>query len=785
MGSFAINLVFACALSQYPKGLFTNLKRAVCDEPFRRNVQTNMVAKKQSTDVLDNRDSAASGASGFFARMNGRSGPKPKSFVPLASSKAALELLQNFEESRRGWFWSTDSDGRVTYLSEAVCEALGKPHNQLIGCVFMELFCKDEDAEDNQRTLPFIFTKQSKFDDLALMATGGEGEVWWAVSGRPFRNSSGEFLGYRGSGVDITEQRRHVRDTSKLAKYDALTGLLNRHRMSKLLETTLSVFQTQQRPCAIMLIDLDRFKQVNDTLGHPVGDVLLKQVAERLVKVVGDREKISRPGGDEFQIILQDVEDRGALGELAERIIKSLSQPYSVDGARCIIGASIGVAVSPFDGFNSEDLIRNADLALYAAKAGGRGRFRFYSRELLQAAEDRRVLEEDLRDAIQKKELWIAYQPSVDVTTNHVSGFEALVRWNHPERGAISPAVFIPIAEEANLVGEIGEWVLREACTQAAKWPGKLTVAVNVSPIQFGNDLLPKIVENALTASGLEPGRLELELTEGVFLQDSSDTDAMFKALKNLNVRLALDDFGTGYSSLGYLRTAPFDKIKIDQSFVRGVTEPGSRNGALISAIVTLGKALDMDVTAEGIESLDQLEMIRGLNVTYVQGYVYSQPISNDKLLEKYDSGEWVIEPSGPAFHRSDRVSMFRKVGIVHDNHYYRVVMRNLSLSGALIEGILNVPTGTKFVLDLGDGQLVVAIVVRSKSASQGLKFEDPLVSDGDGGFCTSRRVSPYSLAAAGMPLESLPQGYYDSINRPPPPKTVPQFSTTGDWKNT
>ena len=741
-----------------------------------------MVANKLDPDKRDGASSAFGGATGFFARLNG--GAKTKNFAPMASSKAALELLRNFEESKRGWFWSTDGEGRVTYLSEAVCAGLNKTHHEVIGSVFMELFRKDEESEDQHRTLPFIFTRQSKFEDVALMAVGGEGEIWWSVSGCPVHSSSGEFLGYRGSGVDITEQRQTTRDTSRLAKYDALTGLLNRFRMSKLLETTLTVFQTQQRPCSVMLIDLDRFKQVNDTLGHPAGDALLKQVAERLVKVVGDREKISRPGGDEFQIILQDVEDRGALGELAERIIKSLSQPYSIEGVRCIIGASIGVAVSPFDGVTSEDLIRNADLALYAAKGGGRGRFRFYSSELLQSAEDRRVLEEDLRDAIQKKELWLAYQPSVDVSTNLVSGFEALLRWDHPERGPISPTVFIPIAEDANLVGEIGEWAMREACIQAAKWPGKMTVAVNVSPIQFGNDLLPKIVENALIASGLEPERLELELTEGVFLQETSDTDAMFKALKDLKVRLALDDFGTGYSSLGYLRTAPFDKIKIDQSFVRGVTEPGSRNGALISAIVTLGKALDMDVTAEGIESLDQLELIRTLGVTYVQGYVYSQPISNDKLLEKYDSGEWVIEPSGPAFHRSDRLSMFRKVGIVHDNHYYRVTMRNLSLSGALVEGILDVPRGTRFVLDLGDGQLALSTVVRSKGHHQGLKFEELLVNDGNGSFCTNRRIPPYSLAGAGMPLDVLPPGYYDSINRPPPAKTVPQFSTTSDWKN-
>ena len=586
-------------------------------------------------------------------------------------------LLKNFEESGRGWFWATDGAGRITYLSDSVSEHLGKSASELIGSPFAELFWQSEDGIGHQRTLPFILTKQSKFDDLPLQAAlEGESEIWWAVSGKPYLDSSGKFAGYRGSGTDITAQRRTAKDTSRLATYDSLTGLLNRFRMSKLLDTTLSAFKTQKRACSVMLIDLDRFKHVNDTLGHPAGDALLKQVAERLIKVVGDREKISRLGGDEFQIILQDVEDRGSLGETAERIIKSLSQPYMVDGSRCIIGASVGIAVSPFDGQSSEDLIRNADLALYAAKGGGRGRFRFYSSELLQAAEDRRVLEEDLRDALAKNEIWLAYQPVVNAKTNIVTGFEALIRWNHPERGNISPALFIPIAEEANMIGELGEWALYQACKQAAAWPGKMKVAVNVSPIQFANDLLPKIVENALVQSGLPAELLELEITEGVFLQESADTDSMFEALKKIGVRLALDDFGTGYSSLGYLKTAPFDKIKIDQSFVRGATEPESRNGAIIAAIVALAQALDMETTAEGIESLDQLDLIRNLNVSHVQGYVYSQPVSNEILLERCQTGDWIIAPSGPAVTRSDRLSMYRKVGAIHENHCYDVVLR-------------------------------------------------------------------------------------------------------------
>ena len=744
-----------------------------------------MAAGKFSWSGGVNIDSALEDSQGFFGKFANRAAHRPESAMATTASKNAMLLIQNFEESGRGWFWSTDSEGLITYISASVGELLGTSTDALIGTAFAHLFQQSDESAGHQRTLPFILRKQSKFDDLPLQAAKpGEDEVWWAVSGRPFFHSANKFGGYRGSGADITVQRMNAKDNSRLATYDSLTGLLNRFRMSKLLDTTLSAFKHQRRVCSVILIDLDRFKQVNDTLGHPAGDALLKQVAERLIKVVGDREKIGRLGGDEFQIILQDVDDRGTLGDMADKIIKSLSHPYSVDGSRCIIGASVGIAVSPFDGQSSEDLIRNADLALYAAKGGGRGRFRFYSSELLQVAEDRRVLEEDLRDALANNQIWLAYQPVVDAKTNAVTGFEALIRWNHPERGHISPALFIPIAEETNLIGELGEWALQKACEQAAKWPGKLRVAVNVSPIQFANDLLPKIIESALATSGLPPERLELEITEGVFLQESADTDSMFQALKNIGVRLALDDFGTGYSSLGYLRTAPFDKIKIDQSFVRTATEPGSRDGAIIAAIVALAEALDMDTTAEGIESLDQLEMIRGLNVSHVQGYIYSQAVSNEELLERLQAGEWKITPTGPAVTRGDRHSMFRKIGVIHENHCYNVVLRNLSVSGALIEGIVNVPEGTNFVLDFGDGQLAVSTVVRSMGHQQGIEFEERLVNDGNGGLCTSRRISPYMLAAAGMPITNLPPGYYQNTDAEPRPKTLPIFSTAGDWKS-
>ncbi|MBL9069224.1 MAG: EAL domain-containing protein [Sphingopyxis sp.] len=725
-----------------------------------------------SSHISGDQDETATddGSRGFFGKLGARMGRQRSEPVTAnLHTRDALLLLQNYEESGRGWFWATDAEGRITYITDAVARLMGRSSGELLGKAFTDLFLPVDSHGERQRTLPFLMTKQSKFDELPLRSAFEGDDRWWAVSGRPHLDSAGNLAGWRGSGSDITAQRRSAEDASRLALYDSLTGLANRFHISKKLDTTLAAFSQQQRSCAIMLLDLDRFKQVNDTLGHPAGDALLRQVAQRLLKIFGDKEMVSRLGGDEFQIILPDLEDRGKLGDMAADIIGSLSQPYSVEGSRCIIGASVGVAIAPFDGQTSDDLIRNADLALYAAKGNGRGRFRFYSSDLHQAAEDRRALEEDLRDALARGEMELSYQPVVQSKSNMVTGVEALIRWTHPERGVISPAVFIPIAEEANLIWPLGEWVLRKACEDAARWPGDLRVAVNVSPIQFANEDLPKIVANALATTGLPADRLELEITESVFLGDSAETALMFKALKSLGVRLALDDFGTGYSSLGYLQSAPFDKIKIDQSFVRGATVPGSRNGAIIAAIVALAEALEMETTAEGIESLDQLDLIRTLNVSHVQGYVYSKPVGHQLLIEHAEAGSWTIKPSGPAKQRNDRFQMFRKVGAIHDNHRYNVVIRNLSTTGAFIEGILDVPVGTRFVIDFGEGQLATATVRRSMKHQQGIEFEQTMVSDGNGGLCTRHRVSPYLIAAATQQATSQ--------------LALPSFTTTNDWK--
>ncbi len=671
--------------------------------------------------------------------------------VKTLRGAAADQMLASFETLGLGGFWSTDGEGRISYLSPGLVRPLVHDDDAR-GEDFLGLFASPRPGIDGQRTMPFVFARKGKFERVIARSIAGNTETFWQISGEPIATGDSGFNGFRGHILDVTSDRQNAEEASQMATTDALTGLSNRRAMSVLLERTVSAFAPQRRACAVLLIDLDRFKQVNDTLGHAVGDALLKQVAQRLIRVVGDRERIFRLGGDEFQVIVPDVDDRGRLGDLAGSIISSLSEPYTIETNRCTIGTSVGIAVSPYDGETADDIVRNADLALYAAKHSGRGRYRFYSRELLETAEQRRHLEETMHDALANGEFQLLYQPLVKAETGVVVGTEALIRWNHPESGLISPAVFIPIAEDSQMICRIGEWVLRQACEDAIKWPAGTRVAVNVSPIQFADPSFPKLVSMVLNATGLDPDRLELEITESVFLQESAATDAMFKTLKGLGVRLVLDDFGTGYSSLAYLKTAPFDKIKIDQSFVRGATSNADRNRAIIAAIVTLAEALDMETIAEGVESFDQLTMVRELKIGHVQGYLYSRPVPVEDLFKDVDAADWKIEASGPARQRHERRAMYRTIGVIHEDHYYPVMLRNLSASGALIEGLIDVPLGTRLMIDLGDGQFELATVVRTRESHQGLGFDRELVSDGNGGLCTRHRFLAHHLAAAGVP---------------------------------
>ncbi|HEY5711304.1 MAG TPA: EAL domain-containing protein [Allosphingosinicella sp.] len=640
------------------------------------------------------------------------------------NARRATRFIEEFEQAGRGWFWETTARGALSYVSEQLAADMKMPANELIGKPFADLIGLDDrrSQESSERTLGFHLSTRLPFTDINVRANTAA-EIWWSLSGTPSFDEYGRFLGFRGIGSDLTQQRRSEEEINRLAKYDSLTGLPNRMLMRRTLDEALQSKNDAAPGCALFLIDLDRFKNVNDTLGHPIGDALLKQVAQRLTSVIGERGQIGRLGGDEFEAVLPGNDDDGSLGALAARLIQQVSMPYMIEGHNISIGASVGIAIAPPVGSCADALIRNADLALYSAKAAGRGTYCFFAPEMHSEAQDRQILETDLRKAIARGELQLQYQPVVNAQTEELSGFEALVRWHHPSRGVISPALFVPLAEEAGLILSIGEWVLRTACLEAAKWPEHIRVAVNLSPIQFVEPSLPATIVSALANAGIQPRQLELEITEGVFLVESESTDDMFAKLKSIGVRLALDDFGTGYSSLGYLKKAPFDKIKIDQSFVRGAAKDGSRNAAIIRAIVTLAESLDMDTTAEGAETHDELTMIRELGCSHIQGYIFGRPM-NPEEAGTLAAENKAVTADGFQFNRPPRQGLLKVASLQFNGMSMPVRIRNISTGGALLECDRVLPSEAKVQLDLpGTGNLG-AEVRWSEAKRMGIQFE-------------------------------------------------------------
>ena len=431
---------------------------------------------------------------------------------------------------------------------------------------------------------------------------------------------------------DITERRSAEARIAHLARHDGLTGLPNRTQLIERLEDAQPRL-ARGAHFALLCLDLDRFKQVNDTLGHPIGDKLLQKVTRRLKAAVRETDIVARLGGDEFAIIQDSANQPEDVTALAARLVREVSEPYVIDGHRIIIGTSIGIALAPNDGVSAETLLKCADLALYRSKSEGRGAWRFFEPEMDERMQRRRRIETDLRAALENREFELEYQPLIDAETSRLSGFEALVRWRHPERGLVSPAEFVPLAEETGLILPLGRMVLEQACIEAARWPDELTVAVNVSAVQFRQPDFVATVAEALALSGLPAARLELEVTETIMLHDNAATVAQLYRLRRLGVRISMDDFGTGYSSLSYLRSFPFDKIKIDQSFIREM-ENRSEASAIVHAIAGLGLTLGMRTTAEGVENENQLARVRAAGCTDVQGYFFGRPMPRAQVAD-------------------------------------------------------------------------------------------------------------------------------------------------------
>jgi diguanylate cyclase (GGDEF)-like protein/PAS domain S-box-containing protein len=576
-------------------------------------------------------------------------------------------LLRDFEEHASDWLWEISASGHLKHVSARLSQSFGMPSKQLLQKSLVELLTTMLPPDDPEGAaalaqLTSCIRLGQPFRDLEMPVEVGHEVRWWSLTAKPLFDERGRAAGWRGVGSDITQARQTRDELARLANFDALTGLANRHRFSSELarlgvspsalgafaEAALSTggpeaaealaLAQAARPCALIFIDLDNFKHINDTLGHSVGDQLLRRLGARLRSCVAEGDLLARLGGDEFALLTWRYASHDAAAALAERLLVLISEPCQLDDAMVEVRASIGVAQVPFDGHEPTALLQCADLALYAAKAAGRNTYRFFEASMADHARARVRLQHELGQALQTDQFLLYFQPQLLLDSNEVIGFEALVRWQHSQRGLIGPGEFIPVAEETGQIVPLGNWVLREACRQAAQWPGKLRVSVNLSAVQFRSSAVIDLVDEALARSGLAPERLEIEITESALIEDHDSAQATLTALRTRGVRVALDDFGTGYSSLAYLRRFPMDKLKIDGMFVRSLdSDTGAQ--AVVTAIISLAKALRLETTAEGVEAVEQLVMLKALGCDDVQGYLISRPMPGGEVADYLRSG--------------------------------------------------------------------------------------------------------------------------------------------------
>ncbi|HCY15138.1 MAG TPA: hypothetical protein DHV21_04035 [Curvibacter sp.] len=553
--------------------------------------------------------------------------------------RASEARFRDLSEMSSDWFWEQDVNFHFVEMSVGLMATSLHP-NRTIGKTRRELpivGVSEAQWQEHQK----ILDAHLPFKDFVYQMETQPGHLrWFSISGKPvFEN--GEFRGYRGIGTDITERKTSEHQIAFLAYHDALTGLPNRVLLEDRLQQAMAHADRSQTRLALLFLDLDNFKQINDSLGHATGDTLLQEVAVRLGECVRDTDTISRQGGDEFIILLSDLQDPDASLPVLAKIIGRLQDPFMADGNELSTSVSIGVAIYPTDGRDFESLRKKADMAMYRAKEAGRNTYRFFDEAMNFEAVEHLVIRNGLRRALERDELVLHYQPQIDLVSGRIIGAEALIRWQHPELGLVSPARFIHIAEESGMIVPIGEWVLNTACRQAVAWQQaglpELVVAVNLSAVQFRRGNVEQDVVSALERSGLAPTLLELELTESILIQNVEQVLATVKGLKRLGVKLSIDDFGTGYSSLSYLKRFDIDKLKIDQSFIRDLaTDPD--DAAIVHAIVQMAHSLNLQAIAEGVENAAMLQQLRDFGCDEAQGYYFARPMPAEEF-ERYLAG--------------------------------------------------------------------------------------------------------------------------------------------------
>lgn len=554
--------------------------------------------------------------------------------IAADEQRAVINLLLNdFEENAADWLWGVDRDFNLEHASVRFYDQLQVPEGMVLGrpiTTIMPFSAVGVDGLDSRDSfIASLLARQSFRDQDICVELGGELAIW-SLTAKAMHDEAGNFTGYRGVGRDVTASRESRLRIEHMARHDPLTEVGNRVLLSEDFERAVSRYERFGDPFSVLLLDLDRFKQINDNFGHTGGDELLRTVASILSQLRGETDTLARIGGDEFAI-LHATEDPQSAATLAARIIEKLQQPLTLRCGSAHVGVSIGIACAPIDGIDPDQLMRNADLALYRAKTDGRNRYRFFDSSLDAAARRRSLIEQELALAIAEERLTVNYQPLVDAQTRRVVCAEALLRWNHPTLGSVSPGEFIPIAEESGQIGAIGSWVLRQACKDAVRWPDHIRIAVNLSSRQFLSPGLLPLVETALKQNELPAHRLELEVTESLLMETTLGVEETLVSLSRLGLRIALDDFGTGFSSLSYLRRYRFDKLKIDQSFISDL-ETNSDSRAIVESVIKLARDLRMSVAAEGVETKGQFDLLRQMACGEIQGFLVGRPMPVDQF---------------------------------------------------------------------------------------------------------------------------------------------------------
>ncbi|WP_181815713.1 putative bifunctional diguanylate cyclase/phosphodiesterase [Alteripontixanthobacter maritimus] len=548
----------------------------------------------------------------------------------LTHANETIQLLMNqYDEDGSDWLFECDEKGAILRPNDRFCQAAQLPAHEMNGMLLSLIF---DDCPEREE-LRAIGKREDNFRNHVIPLTLDGEKRWWSISARPIYDDEGILRSWRGFISDVTRTRQAEAKVTYMAHYDVLTNLANRSLFNITLQRAF-VRRDPDDVIGVLYVDLDHFKAVNDTHGHALGDMVLAEAARRIENAVPDTAMVARLGGDEFAVVLASQTDRSAIVRIAHNIVSAMDDPVEAEGQSLPIGASIGVAFAPENGLDGDTVLRAADLALYDAKAKGRRGVSLFDPDMQEEMQDRRTLELDLRAALGRGELELFYQPLVSAIDSVTVGYEALLRWNHPTRGQVSPAVFIPIAEETGQIVQIGTWVLREALREAATWPEELSVSVNLSPAQMADDSILTTVVGALAQTGVPASRLELEITETLLMQDNPETIAVLHKLRDMGVKIALDDFGTGYSSLNYLRSFPFDKIKIDRCFVEDIAEKKDSD-AIVRAVIGLAEELDMRTTAEGVETAHQLAQLRQNGCTHLQGFLFSKARPASELAHK------------------------------------------------------------------------------------------------------------------------------------------------------